>query len=111
MLSRWLRRAHETRGVGQTLWVYLWWGLLIRSVLLAAMVTLLIVEGNFLAEWLFSWRITPSLYADIEDYTIASYVAFGAFLTIGVYLRWTLLQRLQAAQEEGDAPVSVGPAD
>lgn len=88
--------------------MYLWWGLLIRGVLLAAMVTLLIVEGNFLAEWLFSWPITPSLYDDIEDYTIVSYGALGTFLTVGVYLRWTLLRRLDAVQ--GD-PEAAAPAE
>lgn len=102
MLHRWLRRADQTKGVGPTLWAYLWWGLSIRAVLLAAMCTLLVVEGNFLAEWLFALRITPSIDANIEDYTVASYVGLGAFLGMGVYVRWTLLGRLKAVQSGAD---------
>jgi hypothetical protein len=71
------------------------------------MCTLLVVEGNFLAEWLFASRITPS--ANIGDYTVVSYVALGVFLAVGVYLRWVLLQRLKAVQEDPAPPAE--PAD
>ena len=104
MFNRWLRRADETKGVGRALWALLWWGLIVRSVLLAALITLLIVEGNFLAKWLFSWQITPVVYADVKEYTIVSYVALGTFLTMGVSLRWAILRRLRAVQAEDTAP-------
>lgn len=102
MLNKWLRQADRTKGVGTTLWVYLWWGLLIRGLLLAALATLLLVEGNFLAEWLFSWRITPSIYDDIEEYTLISYIALGVFLAVGICLRWTILQRMKGMQAKED---------
>lgn len=111
MLRRWLRRADQTKGVGPTLKAYLWWGFFIRAVLLAAMCTLLVVEGNFLAEWLFASRITPSVDANIEDYTVISYVGLGAFLGMGMYVRWTLLRRLKAVQTAPDgASPPVTPA-
>ena len=110
MFDRWLRRADETRGVGNALWAFLWWGLIIRSLLLAALITLLIVEGNFLAKWLFSWQIAPVVYADVKEYTIVSYFALGTFLTIGVSLRWVILRRLKAVQAEDDAAAPVASA-
>ncbi len=106
MLHQWLRRADQTKGVGPTLKAYLWWGMLVRLTLLGAMCTLLVVEGNFLAEWLFASRVTPS--ANVEDYTVVSYVALGGFLAGGTYLRWSLLQRLGAVSNE---PRSAPPAD
>jgi len=81
----------------------------IRAALLAAMCTLLVVEGNFLAEWLFASRITPS--ASIQDYTMVSYAAFGTFLAVGVYLRWKLLQRLRTVHREERSASPAGLAD
>lgn len=104
MLDQWLHRAERTTGVGRSLQAYLWWGLLIRGLLLAALIALLVVEGNFLAEWLLAWRVTPSVGADLEEYTIASYGALVAFLVAGVYGRWKVLQALRAVRNERNAP-------
>jgi len=111
MLRRWLQRADQTKGVGPTLWAYLWWGLLVRITLLVAMGTLLVVEGNFLAEWLFASRIAPAADANIEDYTMVSYAGLSTFLTMGAYVRWTLLRRLKVVQTAPDgASPPVTPA-
>ncbi|NBB72182.1 MAG: hypothetical protein GVY35_00725 [Bacteroidetes bacterium] len=107
MLHRWLQRADQTKGVGPTLWAYLWWGLLVRVALLVAMGTLLVVEGNFLAEWLFASRIAPAVDANVEEYTMVSYAGLSTFLTVGAYVRWMLLRRLKAIQADpGGAPES-----
>lgn len=108
MFNRLIRRADRARRVGPALRLYLWWGLVIRSALLIALSTLLVVEGNFLAEWLLTWRMVPSMHANIEEYTAISYVVFGVFLAAGIYLRWLVIRRMDAvpsrAEERASAP-------
>lgn len=116
MVDRWLRRADQDRRVGPALRVYLWWGVLVRSVLLVAMGTLLLVEGNFLAEWLLSGRLVPSVGGsaeDIAEYTAISYALVALFLGVGAYVRWLVIQRMNAtpARTPGAAADSEAPGD
>ena len=112
MIERLLRRADRSKGVSQALRLYLWWGILLRGVLLAGLGTLLLVEGNFLAEWLFSWQIAPSTVSDIEEFTAISYVAFVLFLGVGLYLRWLILRQLNAVtSDDGSAASSEDGAE
>lgn len=102
MLDKLIRRADRAKRFGPALRLYLWWGVFIRTVLLAALCTLLIVEGNFLAEWLLSLQIAPSSASDLEEYTAISYVALVLFLAIGGYLRWLLIRRMDAVDPLDD---------
>lgn len=100
MLGKLLGFVDRTKHGGRALRLYLWWGLLVRGLLLAALGTLLVVEGNFLAEWLLSWQVAPSIYDNVEDYTVVSYVALGVLLAVGMYLRWVMLQRMNAVASD-----------
>lgn len=116
MLRRLLGFVDRTGRAGPALRVYLWWGILLRVVLLIALGTLLIVEGNFLAEWLLSWRVVPAP-DDIEEYTAISYVVLGFVLSVGAYLRWAVLRQMNVLQaeaergEEAGAGEATGPAE
>lgn len=77
---------------------YLWWGLLLRSVLLAALGTLLVVEGNVLAEWLLKARVPFISQEDVEELTAISYTVIFVLLTGGTVARWQLLRRLDATE-------------
>ncbi len=103
MVQKWVNQAKETTGVNRAVRGFLWWGIGIRGLLLFALVTLLVVEGNFLAEWLLSWRILPSK-ADVEEYTIASYITLFTILVIGGYARWRVIRRInkETATVEND---------
>lgn len=103
MVDDWFSRAQETTAVSQALRAYLWWGISIRAALVAALVALLLVEGNFLAEWVLSLSITPSV-DDVEEYTIVSYAVLVAFLVGGGYVRWRILQRLDWAAPDPARP-------
>lgn len=98
MFDTLIRRADRSKQLGSALRLYLWWGMFIRTVLLAALCTLLIVEGNFLAEWLLSLQVAPSSASELEEYTAISYVALILFLAIGGYLRWLLIRRMDAVE-------------
>jgi hypothetical protein len=98
MLDRLLGRVHDTKHATPVLRGYLWWGLLLRSVLLAALGTLLVVEGNVLAEWLLEARVPFVSQEDVEELTAISYTVISVLLAGGVAARWTLLRRLAATE-------------
>lgn len=100
MLNKMIRLVQRTKRVGPAVRLYLWWGLLLRTVLLVALCTLLLIEGNFLAEWLLSWQVVPSVQPDdVEEYTTISYIVLGAFLAVGAYLRWAVIRQMNVLQE------------
>ncbi|MFB6273824.1 MAG: hypothetical protein ABEL51_13100 [Salinibacter sp.] len=96
MLNRLLGHVHDTAHGAPVLRAYLWWGLLIRAVLLAALGTLLLVEGNVLAEWLLSARVPFVSAEDVQELTTISYVVIFMLLTVGIGVRWHLLHRFDA---------------
>lgn len=114
MLDWLLRLVHDTEYVTSTLRTYLWGGIVIRCVLLFAMLTLLIVEGNFLAEWLLTLRIPLIPEVGMEELTAFSYVVIVLFLSFGGLARWGLLRRLNATDpeslEETDSNKKARPA-
>ena len=106
MLDRFLGRVHDTKHAASVLRGYLWWGILIRGVLLAALGTLLLVEGNVLAEWLLTARVPFVEQAEVQELTTISYGVIFFLLLSGVGVRWTLLYRLDALEQtavSGDA--------
>jgi hypothetical protein len=96
MLDWVLTRVRRTKHGGNALRVFLWWGFGVRAVLLIAMLTLLVVRGNFLARWLWSLDLLLVPTADIGKLTVASYVLLAGFLTVGALIRWGILARLDA---------------
>lgn len=96
MLDRLLGRIHDTSHGAPLLRGYLWWGLLIRTALLVALCTLLLVEGNVLAEWLLTARVPFISAEDVEELTAVSYSVLFLLLIVGSGMRWTLLRRLDA---------------
>lgn len=98
MLDRLLTRVHDTKHATPVLRGYLWWGLLLRVVLLLGLGTVLVVEGNVLAEWLMTVRPPTLPQEDLEELTTVSYTVIVLLLVIGVGARWYLLRRLDAAE-------------
>jgi hypothetical protein len=84
---------------------YLWWGLAVRAVLLVALGTLLVVEGNVLAEWLVTARAPFVSVEDVEELTAISYTVIFVLLAVGAGTRWQLLRRLDAhaGEDRSDA--------
>jgi hypothetical protein len=107
MLDRLLGRVHDTKHGAPLLRGYLWWGLVIRGVLLVALGTLLVVEGNVLAEWLLTTRVPFVSPEDVEELTAISYGVIFVVLTVGTGARWRLLRRLDAIEQ---AAVPANPA-
>jgi len=107
MLDRLLGRVHDTKHGAPLLRGYLWWGLAIRGVLLVALGTLLVVEGNVLAEWLLTTRVPFVSPEDVEELTAISYGVIFVILTVGTGARWRLLHRLNAIEQ---AAVSANPS-
>ncbi len=106
MLDRLLGRVHDTKHAAPVLRGYLWWGIVIRSVLLAALGTLLILEGNVLAEWLLTMRGPALPQEDVEELTTVSYTAVVVLLLIGTGARWALLRRLGATEATPEPTLS-----
>ena len=107
MLDRLLGRVHDTKHAASVLRGYLWWGLLIRGVLLVALGTVLIVEGNVLAEWLLTARVPFIKQQEVQELTTISYGVIFSLLVSGVGIRWALLYRLDAIERSvvsSDAP-------
>lgn len=98
MLNRLLKHVHSTEHGGLALRVYLWWGMVLRSTLLLAMLTLLIVQGNFLAEWLLTLQLPFVPQAEVEELTAISYASLFVVLSFGSVVRWELLRRLSNAE-------------
>jgi len=98
MLNWFLKRVHRTRHAGPVLRTYLWWGLFLRGALLFALLTLLIVQGNFLAKWLLTLRLPFVPQADVEELTVISYASLFLVLSVGSAARWELLRRLDKAE-------------
>ena len=98
MLDRLLGRVHETKHAAPVLRGYLWWGLLLRVVLLLALGVLLVVEGNVLAEWLLTVRPPALPQEDVEELTTVSYTVVVGLLMVGAGARWRLLHRLEATE-------------
>lgn len=99
MLDRLLGRVHDTKHGAPALRGYLWWGLVIRAVLLVALGTLLVVEGNVLAEWLLTARIPFVSVEEVDELTAISYTVIFVLLTVGIGVRWRLLYRLDAIEQ------------
>ncbi|GEM_PF-2499594 len=108
MLDRLLGRVHDTKHAAPILRGYLWWGLLLRAVLLLALGTLLVVEGNVLAEWLLTVRPPALPQEDVEELTAASYTVIVVLLMVGTGARWQLLRRLEAAEAVPESAPSSG---
>lgn len=106
MLDRFLGQLHNTRYGSPTLRAYLWWGLTVRGVLLFAMGTLLLVKGNFLADWLLALRLPFVPSTDVEELSAISYGVVFVLLAVGGAARWGLLRRLDATDESPPAPPS-----
>jgi hypothetical protein len=115
MLDRFLGRVHDTKHGAPLLRGYLWWGLVIRGVLLVALGVLLLVEGNVLAEWLLTARVPFVSAEEVEELTTVSYAVIFVLLAVGIGGRWRLLYRLDiveqaavsaasASGEEGTSP-------
>ncbi len=98
MLDRLLGRVHDTKHGAPVLRGYLWWGLFIRGVLLAALGTLLLVEGNVLAEWLLKARVPFVSQEDVQELTTISYAVIFLLLAVGAGARWQLLRRIDATE-------------
>lgn len=98
MLDWLLGQVHDTKHGGSVFRVYLWWGLLVRAVLLGAMLTLLVVKGNFLAEWLLALQIPLVPHTDVEELTTISYGVLFLWMAAGGGMRWRLLRRLDDAE-------------
>jgi hypothetical protein len=107
MLDRLLGRVHDTSHGAPLLRGYLWWGLLIRTALLVALCTLLLVEGNVLAEWLLTARVPFISGEDVEELSALSYSLLILVLMVGAGARWQLLGRLQSAERMGNTGGSV----
>lgn len=109
MLDRLLGRVHDTEHGAPVLRGYLWWGLMVRAVLLVALAVLLLVEGNVLAEWLLTARVPFVAAGEVKELTAISYTLIFVLLTIGVVVRWRLLHRLDT-HAEAPVPVDASPA-
>jgi hypothetical protein len=99
MLDRLLGRVHDTKHGAPVLRGYLWWGLVLRGVLLVALGVLLLVEGNVLAEWLLTARVPFVSAEGVKELTTISYTVIFMLLTIGVGVRWRLLHRLDVLEQ------------
>lgn len=104
MLDRLLGRVHDTTHGASVLRGYLWWGLLVRAILLVALGTLLVVEGNVLAEWLLTARVPFVSQEDVEELTLISYSVTFGLLALGAGARWQLLHRLEAIEGAMEVP-------
>ena len=111
MLDRLLGRVHDTKHAAPVLRGYLWWGLLLRVVLLLALGVLLVVEGNVLAEWLLTVRPPTLPQEDVEELTTVSYTVVVGLLMIGAGARWRLLRRLEAMEDAPESPRSSSPEE
>ncbi|MFB6230377.1 MAG: hypothetical protein ABEL04_04400 [Salinibacter sp.] len=103
MLDWLLGRVHGTKHGAPLLRGYLWWGLFVRAILLVALGTLLVVEGNVLAEWLLTARV-PFAPEDVEELTAISYGVLFVILAVGTGARWRLLHRLDATEQAAGVP-------
>lgn len=107
MLDRLLGRVHDTEHGTPVLRGYLWWGLFARGVLLVALVSLLLVEGNVLAEWLLTLRVPFVSREDVGELTFISYSVIVVLLTVGAAARWKLLRRLDVTGQTSGSPDSL----
>ncbi len=103
MLDRFLGRVHQTSHGGPLLRGYLWWGLVVRAVLILALLTVLGMGKSVLAEWVLTSRLPFVSPNDIDELTTISYGLLFAFLSVGTGARWRLLGRLQAYEASADA--------
>lgn len=103
MLDRLLGHVHDTEHATPALRGYLWWGLVVRAVLLLALGTLLVVEGNVLAEWLVTARVPFVSVEDVDELTAISYTVIFVLLAVGAGARWKLLRRLDALSGTDDS--------
>ena len=94
MLDWFLGHIHDTRHGAPTLRAYLWWGLSVRAVLLLALLTLLVVRGNVLAEWLLALQLPFVPQTNVDELTAISYAVLVVLLSVGSIARWGLLRRL-----------------
>lgn len=104
MLDDLLGRVDDTKHAGSALRAYLWWGLMVRSVLLAALLTLLVVRGNVLAEWVLALNLPFVPQTDVEELTAISYGVLVGLLALGGIARWRLLHRLDGTGAAPDPP-------
>lgn len=114
MLDRLLGRVHDTKHGAPALRGYLWWGVLIRGVLLVALVSLLLVEGNVLAEWLLTLRVPFVSQEDVGELTFISYGVIVVLLAVGTGARWQLLRRLDDTEQSPSTdppPAGEAPPD
>lgn len=103
MLDWFFGRVHDTKHAGSVLRAYLWWGITVRGVLLFALLTLLVVRGNFLADWLLTLNIPAVPRTEVAELSALSYATLFLILVGGTLVRWTLLRRLRAAGPPSDA--------
>jgi len=103
MLDWALGRVQDTKHGGSVLRTYLWWGIGVRGILLFALFTLLVVRGNFIADWLLTLNVPAVPQAEVEELGVISYVTLVLVLAAGVAGRWALIRRL------GAIPLDDGP--
>jgi hypothetical protein len=111
MLDRLLGRVHDTAHGTPILRGYLWWGIGVRIVLLGALGTLLVLEGNVLAEWLLKARVPFVSQEDVEELTAVSYSVMFVLLSVGAGARWQLLRRLDDTEHAADPPLDAETSD
>jgi len=104
MLDWVLGRVHDTKHGGSVLRIYLWWGIIVRGILIFALLTLLVVRGNFLADWLLTLNVPAVPQANVEELGVISYVMLLVFLTGGAGVRWEVIRRLNLAEAEANSP-------
>jgi len=91
--------------VGPAVRAYLWWGIGFRVLLLFALATLLVADGNVVGEWLLSFQAAPGVGAEVQNYTALSYAGVLSFLLVGTVIRWSTLQSLSDPESEGPSLV------
>lgn len=87
---------------------YLIWGFGVRTFLLIGLTILLVIEGNFLLEWLLSWGLVKTSQENLADITVASYVVIGGLLLVGIALRAGLLHRMGEFEHPDGEPTPNG---
>lgn len=76
-----------------------------------ALATLLLVEGNVLAEWLLKARVPLVSQEDVEELSAVSYSLLFLLLTVGTWARWQLLHRLDVAEKPAPSANPLPPEE
>jgi len=111
MVARILHWIGNRPPVGPAVRAFLWWGIGLRLILLFALATLLVADGNVVGEWLLSLQVAPGIGTDVQEYTMLSYAGALSFLVMGTLVRWSTLRSLGDEEADGASGGSVWVAD